>query len=336
MTAIKMHLARAFPRSPPGLPSPFLRPPFPVSELREDSPSFSKTGPAAAPSSCAKNTQAFMAEASKRPELTGVMTTALFGVPQVGVNVDKAKVLTQQVNLSRCVPDPAGFHGRRPGELLQPFGRQWQVWVQADGKFRTNAGQSGQVLRDEHIRASMVPLSTLTSTDSRSGPEFVMRYNQFQCVQINGAAAPGLQLRPGHGGVGRCLQEDHANADGLRLDRHVVPGAESRARRQPEHHLRPVVPGRVPDHGRAIRQLDAALFSVLAGRADRGLWSLCRSVLPQARQRCVCADWAGDADRAVGQERHSDRGIRQDGIRQRRNRCSMRLWLAPGCDCGPS
>ncbi len=36
------------------------------------------------------------------------MTTALFGVPQVGVNVDKAKVMTQQVSSAtftrRCRP----------------------------------------------------------------------------------------------------------------------------------------------------------------------------------------------------------------------------------------
>ena len=38
-----------------------------------------------------------MAEARKRPELAGVMTTALFGVPQVGVKVDNAKAMTQQI-----------------------------------------------------------------------------------------------------------------------------------------------------------------------------------------------------------------------------------------------
>src|ERR1700678_4468325 len=47
----------------------------------------------------AKNTQVFIEEARKRPELTGLLTTALFGVPQVGVNVDRAKILTQQISL---------------------------------------------------------------------------------------------------------------------------------------------------------------------------------------------------------------------------------------------
>ena len=37
----------------------------------------------------------------------------------------------------------------------------------------------------------MVPLSTLTSTYPRTGPEFLMRYNLFNCVQINAAPAPG-------------------------------------------------------------------------------------------------------------------------------------------------
>jgi HAE1 family hydrophobic/amphiphilic exporter-1 len=34
-------------------------------------------------------------------------------------------------------------------------------------------------------------LSALTGINNRSGPEYVTRYNQFQAVQINGAAAPG-------------------------------------------------------------------------------------------------------------------------------------------------
>ncbi len=138
----------------------------------------------------AKNTQAFMAEARKRPELTGVMTTALFGVPQVGVNVDKAKVLTQQVNLSYVYQTLQAFMGGALVNYYNQFGLQWQVWVQADGKFRTNVDNLGKFYVKNNA-GEMVPLSTLTSTDSRSGTEFVMRQNLYQCVQINGSAAPG-------------------------------------------------------------------------------------------------------------------------------------------------
>jgi HAE1 family hydrophobic/amphiphilic exporter-1 len=138
----------------------------------------------------AKNAQLFMAEARKRPELTGVMTTALFGVPQVGVDVDKAKVLTQQVNLSNVYQTLQAFMGGALVNYYNQFGLQWQVWVQADGKFRTNVDNLGKFYV-RNAAGEMVPLSTLTSTYSRSGTEFVMRQNLYQCVQINGSAAPG-------------------------------------------------------------------------------------------------------------------------------------------------
>jgi HAE1 family hydrophobic/amphiphilic exporter-1 len=36
-----------------------------------------------------------------------------------------------------------------------------------------------------------VPLSALTKFESRDGPEFTMRYNEYRSAQINGSAAPG-------------------------------------------------------------------------------------------------------------------------------------------------
>jgi len=38
----------------------------------------------------------------------------------------------------------------------------------------------------------MVPLTALTKFESRSGPEFTMRYNEYRSAQINGSAAPGF------------------------------------------------------------------------------------------------------------------------------------------------
>src|SRR5260370_28150038 len=37
----------------------------------------------------------------------------------------------------------------------------------------------------------MVPLTALTRFESRDGPEFTMRYNEYRSAQINGSAAPG-------------------------------------------------------------------------------------------------------------------------------------------------
>src|SRR5260370_5416662 len=70
------------------------------------------------------------------------------------------------------------------------FGRQWQVYIEGEGDFRTRAENVGQF----YVRNSsgnMVPLSAVTSIQNRAGPEFTMRYNLYRCAQINASAATG-------------------------------------------------------------------------------------------------------------------------------------------------
>jgi hydrophobic/amphiphilic exporter-1 (mainly G- bacteria), HAE1 family len=138
----------------------------------------------------ASNARLFMAEARKRPELASLMTTALFNVPQVGVNVDNAKAMTQQIQLSSLYETIQTFMGGTLVNYFNRFGLQWQVYVQADGEFRTNANNLGKFYV-RNATGDMVPLATLTTVYPRAGSEFVMRYNLFNCVQINASAAPG-------------------------------------------------------------------------------------------------------------------------------------------------
>src|SRR6202041_1195417 len=92
----------------------------------------------------AKNAEVFMAEARKRPELAGVMTTALFGVPQVGITVDQEKVLTQQVSLANVYQTLQTFMGGSLVNYFNRFGRQWQVYLQAEANYRTSANNVGK------------------------------------------------------------------------------------------------------------------------------------------------------------------------------------------------
>jgi HAE1 family hydrophobic/amphiphilic exporter-1 len=70
------------------------------------------------------------------------------------------------------------------------FGRQWQVFIQAEGDYRTNIDQVGQFFV-KNKDGQMVPLSAVTKSKPISGPEFTMRYNLYRSAQINAAAAPG-------------------------------------------------------------------------------------------------------------------------------------------------
>ena len=77
----------------------------------------------------AKNTQEFMAEAKKRPELTNVFTTALWDVPQVYVDVDQAQAMIQGVSLTDAYQTLQTFLGGYFVNYFNRFGLQWQVYV---------------------------------------------------------------------------------------------------------------------------------------------------------------------------------------------------------------
>jgi HAE1 family hydrophobic/amphiphilic exporter-1 len=138
----------------------------------------------------AAQTGKFLDAARKRPELAGLNTTFRPTVPQVFVDVDRDKVLKQGVALSDVYKTLQCFMGGAFVNYFNRFGRQWQIYVQAEGQYRTNAKNFGQF----HVRNSdgvMVPLSAVTSIRSTAGPEFTMRYNLYRSAQINGSAAPG-------------------------------------------------------------------------------------------------------------------------------------------------
>jgi HAE1 family hydrophobic/amphiphilic exporter-1 len=71
------------------------------------------------------------------------------------------------------------------------FGRQWQVYIEAEGEYRTNAENVGQFYVRNN-KGEDVPLSALTKFDSRNGPEYTMRFNEYRSAQIVGSAAPGF------------------------------------------------------------------------------------------------------------------------------------------------
>ena len=137
-----------------------------------------------------EQTKKFIAAASKRPELARVFTTALPTVPQVFAKVDRDKVLTQGVQLKDVYGTLQAFMGGAFINYFNRFGRQWQVYVQAEGSYRTKAENLGQFYV-RNMSGQMVPMSAITAIENTSGPEFTMRYNLHRSTQINATAARG-------------------------------------------------------------------------------------------------------------------------------------------------
>ncbi len=136
-----------------------------------------------------QNVQKFIEAARKRPELVGVATQFTAAVPQLYAEVDRDKVLKQGVALGDVYQTMQAFLGGLYVNQFNRFGRQWRVFLQAEGAERTSPGNIGQF----YVRnndGTMVPLSTLESTRPAFGPQYTNRFNVYRAALITGAAAP--------------------------------------------------------------------------------------------------------------------------------------------------
>jgi HAE1 family hydrophobic/amphiphilic exporter-1 len=132
----------------------------------------------------------FLAAARKRPELAGVTSPFTAQVPQVFANVDRDKVLRQGINLGDVYQTMQAYLGGLYVNQFNRFGRQWRVFLQAEGDSRMLPDQVGQFYV-KNDTGTMVPLSSLQTMQPAFGPQFTTRFNVYRAAQVTGSAAPG-------------------------------------------------------------------------------------------------------------------------------------------------
>ncbi len=148
------------------------------------------------------NMQKFLEAARKRKEIASASSPWVPAVPQVFFDVDRDKVLKQGIDLSNVYLTLQTFMGGSFVNYFNRFGRQWQVYVQADGEYRKSADQVAEfAVRND--QGQSVPLASLVTSRPTSGPEFTMRHNLYRAAQINANAAPGYSS----GDVMNALEE---------------------------------------------------------------------------------------------------------------------------------
>lgn len=137
-----------------------------------------------------QNLQKFLEACRKRPELAGVNSQFSAAVPQIYADVDRDKVLKQGVAVSDVYQTLQAYLGGLFLNQFNRFGRQWRVFIQAEGEERMSDSNIAQY----YVRnndGNMVPLTSLVTTRRISGPEYTNRFNVYRAAQVIGAAAPG-------------------------------------------------------------------------------------------------------------------------------------------------
>jgi HAE1 family hydrophobic/amphiphilic exporter-1 len=123
--------------------------------------------------------------------LAAVNSTFRANVPQVFVDVDRAKVKTMGIPLGAVFDSMSAYLGSAYVNDFTFQNRSYQVRTQAEAEFRGTTDD----LRRLDVRGgdgSMVPLAALVEVQNTVGPTVVRRYNLFPAAALNGAAAPGF------------------------------------------------------------------------------------------------------------------------------------------------
>ena len=137
-----------------------------------------------------QNLQKFLEACGRRPELAGVSSQFSASVPQVYVEVDRDKVLKQGVAVADVYQTLQAYLGGLFLNQFNRFGRQWRVYLQAEGGERqSEADIDRYYVRNQNGR--VVPLSALAATHNISGPEYTNRFNLYRAAQVIGGPAPG-------------------------------------------------------------------------------------------------------------------------------------------------
>ena len=134
--------------------------------------------------------QRLVAEGNRTPGLTGLFTSIRTNVPQITVEVDRAKVLSLGIPLSEVFDTLQAYLGSTYVNDFNKFGRTYQVRVQADARFRARPEDILR-LQVRNPQGQMVPLGTLVRIKESFGPQVVTRYNMYPSASVKGSAAPG-------------------------------------------------------------------------------------------------------------------------------------------------
>jgi multidrug efflux pump len=136
-------------------------------------------------------TDRLIREGNQQAGLTGLFTVFNANSPQLFVDVDRRKCLTEGIPLADLFTTLQGYLGSRYVNDFNRFGRTWQVVVQADAPFRDQV-EDVRRLKVRNAHGAMVPLGTLADVRLISGPLVLTRYNMYPAAAINGNVAAGF------------------------------------------------------------------------------------------------------------------------------------------------
>ena len=134
---------------------------------------------------------AFQGAASQTPGMGFPISSYQANVPQLDADVDRVKAKAQGVPLTELFDTLQTYLGSAYVNDFNMFGRTWQVIAQADGSFRDDVEDIGN-LRTRNVNGEMVPIGSMVKISKTYGPDPVIRFNGYPAADILGEADPRM------------------------------------------------------------------------------------------------------------------------------------------------
>ena len=134
---------------------------------------------------------AFQGAASQTPGMGFPISSYQANVPQLDADVDRVKAKAQGVPLTELFDTLQTYLGSAYVNDFNMFGRTWQVIAQADGPFRDDVEDIGN-LRTRNANGEMVPIGSMVKITKTYGPDPVIRFNGYPAADILGEADPRM------------------------------------------------------------------------------------------------------------------------------------------------
>ncbi len=135
-------------------------------------------------------TGAMVANAQTQSALQRVQSPFRATVPQFDVEVDRIKTQTLHVTTDQIFSTLSSYLGSSYINQFNKFGRVFQVYAQADSRFRlTPRDIANMMVRNQN--GDMVPIGTVTKITPSIGPSLISLYNLYPSATIVGLPAQG-------------------------------------------------------------------------------------------------------------------------------------------------
>ena len=128
--------------------------------------------------------------ASQRKELTRVSSSKQNDIPQVYFNVDRDMAKLLGVSVSDIFSTMKAFTGSVYVNDFNLFNRVYRVYLQAEAPYRADRNDLN-LFFVKGTGGSMIPVTSLGTTEYTTGPGTIKRFNMFYSSTITGEASHG-------------------------------------------------------------------------------------------------------------------------------------------------